>query len=65
VPMEVAHNVVHYYVGGVGGDLYYIDLSPNDPLFFLHHVNIGKGPSSLISRSFSSLCIVLTGHPYL
>ncbi|KAI9341033.1 hypothetical protein DFJ73DRAFT_778937 [Zopfochytrium polystomum] len=37
VPMEGAHNGVHVFAGGVGGDLYYIDMSPNDPLFFLHH----------------------------
>ncbi|KAJ3206908.1 hypothetical protein HDU82_004224 [Entophlyctis luteolus] len=40
--MEAAHNVVHYYIGGITGDLYYIDLSTNDPLFFLHHANVDR-----------------------
>ncbi|KAI8622126.1 hypothetical protein BC830DRAFT_1207869, partial [Chytriomyces sp. MP71] len=38
---ETAHAVVHAYIGGLQGDLYYIDLSTNDPLFFLHHANVG------------------------
>ncbi|KAJ3292727.1 hypothetical protein HDU79_001121 [Rhizoclosmatium sp. JEL0117] len=39
---EAAHNVVHYYMGGVQGDLYFIDLSTNDPLFFVHHANVDR-----------------------
>lgn len=41
-PMEVAHNVVHFYVGGLNGSLYIIDLSVNDPLFFIHHSNVDR-----------------------
>ncbi|KAJ3097045.1 hypothetical protein HDU97_005304 [Phlyctochytrium planicorne] len=41
-PLETAHNIVHYYTGGFGTDLFYIDLSPNDPLFFLLHANVDR-----------------------
>ncbi|KAJ3065875.1 hypothetical protein HDU98_010765 [Podochytrium sp. JEL0797] len=40
--VEAAHNVVHYYIGGTQGDLYFIDLSTNDPLFFVHHANVDR-----------------------
>ncbi|KAJ3137661.1 hypothetical protein HK100_000505 [Physocladia obscura] len=40
--MEAAHNIVHFYIGGITGDLYYIDMSTNDPLFFLHHANVDR-----------------------
>ncbi|KAJ3305886.1 hypothetical protein HDU76_004926 [Blyttiomyces sp. JEL0837] len=40
--LETAHNYLHYYIGGIGGDLYYIDTSPNDPIFFLHHANVDR-----------------------
>ncbi|KAJ3220401.1 hypothetical protein HDU67_000068 [Dinochytrium kinnereticum] len=41
-PLETAHNIVHYYTGGFGTDLFFIDLSPNDPLFFLLHANVDR-----------------------
>ncbi|KAI9327441.1 hypothetical protein BDR26DRAFT_875468 [Obelidium mucronatum] len=40
--VEAAHNVVHFYIGGTQGDLYFIDLSTNDPLFFVHHANVDR-----------------------
>ncbi|KAI8615024.1 hypothetical protein BC830DRAFT_332102 [Chytriomyces sp. MP71] len=39
---EAAHNVIHFYIGGIQGDLYFIDLSTNDPLFFVHHANVDR-----------------------
>ncbi|TPX72491.1 hypothetical protein CcCBS67573_g05839 [Chytriomyces confervae] len=39
---EAAHNVIHFYIGGAQGDLYFIDLSTNDPLFFIHHANVDR-----------------------
>ncbi|KAI8848901.1 hypothetical protein BC829DRAFT_443381 [Chytridium lagenaria] len=41
-PLETAHNIVHYYTGGFGTDLFFIDLSPNDPLFFMLHANVDR-----------------------
>ncbi|KAJ3191865.1 hypothetical protein HK101_007331 [Irineochytrium annulatum] len=41
-PLEIAHNAVHFFTGGMDADLYFIDLSANDPLFFMLHANVDR-----------------------
>ncbi|KAJ3237876.1 hypothetical protein HDU81_008785 [Chytriomyces hyalinus] len=45
--IEAAHNQVHDYIGGSNypnrsGDMFPVDRSTNDPLFFLHHSNVDR-----------------------
>ncbi|KAJ3241594.1 hypothetical protein HDU81_000133 [Chytriomyces hyalinus] len=39
---EYAHNVAHFFIGGVQGDMYYLEFSINDPLFFMIHGNVDR-----------------------
>ncbi|KAJ3403569.1 hypothetical protein HDU80_004007 [Chytriomyces hyalinus] len=39
---EYAHNVAHFFIGGTQGDMYYLEFSINDPLFFLIHGNVDR-----------------------
>jgi tyrosinase len=36
------HNIVHGWVGGFRGIMSSVELSPNDPVFFLHHANVDR-----------------------
>lgn len=60
---QTMHNIVHDWVGGIfgvqsGRDLYTIaqgtmeplDVSPNDPVFFLHHANVDRAWASWQKR---------------
>jgi len=38
-PLEGVHGEIH---GLIGGDMAYIDMSPNDPIFWLHHANVDR-----------------------
>ncbi|KAJ3257067.1 hypothetical protein HDU77_002866 [Chytriomyces hyalinus] len=45
--IESAHNQVHDYIGGSNypnrsGDMFPVDRSTNDPIFFLHHANVDR-----------------------
>ena len=44
--LELYHNVVHMYAGGVSGNsvgtMGNITISPADPLFWMHHANIDR-----------------------
>ncbi|KAJ3140847.1 hypothetical protein HK101_003459, partial [Irineochytrium annulatum] len=40
--MESLHNGVHVALGGTAGDMSFVPLSSNDPLFYLHHANIDR-----------------------
>ncbi|KAJ1551790.1 hypothetical protein HK096_008602 [Nowakowskiella sp. JEL0078] len=40
--LQAAHGTIHVEVGGNGGQLSRISISPLDPIFFLHHANIDR-----------------------
>ncbi|KAJ3235650.1 hypothetical protein HDU81_000282 [Chytriomyces hyalinus] len=47
ITIESAHNQVHDYIGGSNypnrsGDMFPVDRSTNDPIFFLHHANVDR-----------------------
>lgn len=40
--LESLHNLVHVWVGGQRGTMSFLDRSPADPIFWLHHANIDR-----------------------
>ncbi|KAJ3219073.1 hypothetical protein HDU67_002729 [Dinochytrium kinnereticum] len=40
--LESYHNHLHGAIGGSGGDMTFVNLSPNDPFFYMHHVNVDR-----------------------
>ncbi|KAJ3213164.1 hypothetical protein HDU67_003217 [Dinochytrium kinnereticum] len=40
--LEYYHNYVHGAIGGSDGMMSWVDYSPNDPIFYLHHNNVDR-----------------------
>lgn len=41
-PLEIPHNNVHDFIGGIGGIMGDVAVSAYDPLFWLHHCNMDR-----------------------